>query len=78
MAWEVESMVCQSKQINNARKFHRKMLLPIAVRGGCEEEAGSQEVFDLVKRKPRATNMKLYLLILDSKPHLSAANTLLL
>lgn len=53
MAWEVESMVCQSKQINNARKFHRKMLLLIAVRGGCEEEAGSQEVFDLVKRKPR-------------------------
>lgn len=45
-------MGCQSKQINNARKFHRKMLLPTAVRGGCEEEAGSQEVFDLVKRKP--------------------------
>lgn len=77
MAWEVESMGCQSKQINNARKFCRKTLLPAAVSGGGEEGAGSQEVFDLVKRKPWAMNMKLYLLILDSKPHLlSAANKL--
>lgn len=66
-------MGCQSKQINNARKFHRKTLLPTAVRGGCKEEAGSQEVFDSVKMKPRAMNMKIYLLILDSKPHFSAS-----
>lgn len=77
MAWEVDSMGCQSKQINNAREFRRRTLLPTAGSGGCEEGAGSQEVFDLVKRKSRVVNVKLYLLILDSKPHLlSAANKL--
>lgn len=77
MAWEVDSMGCQFKQINNAREFRRRTLLPTAGSGGREEEAGSQEVFDLVQRKSRVMNVKLYLLILDSKPHhLSTAHKL--